>query len=77
MAPPAGAKQAPWALDLKTALIWGALACLSAIAVMPYLMQLTPQAFAQLRTPLSAFTHFSADIVLHVLVPFTSLAPNA
>ena len=47
------------------------------MAVMPYLMQLTPQAFAQLRTPLSAFTHFSADIVLHVLVPFTSLAPNA
>ena len=55
MAMPAGARQATWALDLKTALIWGVLAGLSAIALMPYLMQLTPQAFAQLRIPLPAF----------------------
>ena len=54
MAAPLQARPAPWALDLKTALVWGLLAGLSAIAVMPYLMQLTPQAFANIRIPLPA-----------------------
>lgn len=43
-----------WALDLKTAAVWGLLAGVSAVAVMPYLMQLTPQAFEHLRIPLPA-----------------------
>jgi len=47
-------KQASWPLDLKTAAVWGLLAGLSAIAVMPYLMQLTPQTFENLRIPLPA-----------------------
>lgn len=52
LAPP---RKAPWALDLRTAVVWGVLAGLSTIAVMPYLMQLTPQAFAQVRIPMPAF----------------------
>lgn len=44
----------PWTLDLKTAAAWGLLAGLSAMAVMPYLMQLTPQAFEELSIPLPA-----------------------
>jgi hypothetical protein len=77
MAMPAGARQAPWALDLKTALIWSVLAGLSAIALMPYLLQPAPQAFTRMRIPLPGFSHFSSDIVLHVFAPFTSVAPNA
>ena len=52
---PADATHAPWRLDLKTALVWGMLAGVSAVALMPYLMQLTPQSFANLRIPLPAF----------------------
>lgn len=37
--------KAPWKPDLATAVIWGVLAGLSAIAVLPYLQQLTPEAF--------------------------------
>ncbi|MCI4568994.1 CPBP family intramembrane glutamic endopeptidase [Lysobacter sp. CFH 32150] len=44
----------PWNLDVRTAALWGLLAGLSAMAVMPYLMQLTPQAFEGLRIPLPA-----------------------
>ncbi len=38
---------AAWKSDLKVAAIWGVLAGLSVLAVMPYLMQLMPEAFAQ------------------------------
>ena len=48
------AKPVSWSLDVKTAGVWGLLAGLSAVAVMPYLMQLTPQAFENLRIPLPA-----------------------
>ena len=48
------AKPVSWALDAKTAMAWGLLAGLSAIAVMPYMMQLMPQAFENLRIPLPA-----------------------
>src|SRR5688572_10517690 len=54
MSAPEMSKPAPWALDVKTAVAWGLLAGLSAIAVMPYLMQLMPQAFENLRIPLPA-----------------------
>ncbi len=43
-----------WPLDVKTAAIWGLLAGLSAMAVVPYMMQLMPQAFENLRIPLPA-----------------------
>lgn len=49
------ASNAPWALDLKTATVWGLLAGVSTVAVMPYLMQLTPQVFEKLQIPLPAF----------------------
>lgn len=55
----AGAK-ASWALDLRTAAIWGVLAALSAVAVLPYLMQLTPQAFEKVPMPLPAFAALQA-----------------
>lgn len=48
------AKPVPWTLDVKTAVAWGLLAGLSAVAVMPYMMQLMPQAFENLRIPLPA-----------------------
>ena len=48
------AKPVSWSLDVKTAAVWGLLAGLSAIAVMPYMMQLMPQAFENLRIPLPA-----------------------
>ena len=43
--------RAPWKPDLKTAATWGVLAGLSAVAVLPYLQRLTPEAFANV--PLS------------------------
>ena len=45
---------APWSLDVRTAAIWGVLAGLSAMAVIPYMMQVMPQAFENLRIPLPA-----------------------
>jgi membrane protease YdiL (CAAX protease family) len=41
-------RDAPWKPDLKVAAIWGLLAGLSAVAVLPYLRQLTPQAFEKI-----------------------------
>lgn len=32
-----------WTLDAATALAWGALAALSTVAVLPYLLQLVPE----------------------------------
>jgi hypothetical protein len=37
----------PWKPDLKTAATWGVLAGLSAVAVLPYLRRLAPEAFAK------------------------------
>ena len=54
MSAPELAKPVSWALDGKTAAVWGVLAGLSAIAVMPYMMQIMPQAFENLRMPLPA-----------------------
>jgi len=44
--PPTKAR-APWKPDLATAATWGVLAGLSAVAVLPYLRRLTPEAFAK------------------------------
>ncbi len=46
---------ANWTLDRRTAAVWGLLAGLSAMAVLPYLMQLQPELFAKLPVPLPAF----------------------
>lgn len=43
----APAPGAPWKPDLKVAATWGLLAGLSAVAVLPYLRRLTPEAFAK------------------------------
>ena len=48
------AQPVSWRLDVKTAAIWGVLAGLSAMAVIPYMMQVMPQAFENLRIPLPA-----------------------
>lgn len=45
----------PWRLDLKIAATWGLLAGLSTVAVMPYLMWLRPESFANLPVPLPVF----------------------
>ncbi len=46
--------KAPWKPDLATAAIWGVLAGLSAIAVLPYLQQLMPEAFEKVHLPFPA-----------------------
>lgn len=45
----------PLSLDLGTAAVWGVLAGLSALAIMPYVMRLMPEAFEKLQIPLQAF----------------------
>lgn len=45
----------PWSLDLRTAAVWGLLAGLSALAIMPYVMQLMPELFEKLQIPLPVF----------------------
>lgn len=45
----------PWKQDAKVTLIWGVLAALSAVALMPYLRQTMPGVFDTLRIPLPAF----------------------
>lgn len=45
----------PWSLDLRTAAVWGLLPGLSALAIMPYLLQLIPETFAKLKMPLPVF----------------------
>lgn len=52
--------RATWKQDTKLALIWGALAALSAIAVIPYLQQSMPGAFDTLRIPLPVFVAIQA-----------------
>ncbi|HSM11419.1 MAG TPA: CPBP family intramembrane glutamic endopeptidase [Lysobacter sp.] len=47
--------QRPWSLDLRTAAVWGVLAGLSAVAVMPYVLQLMPETFEKLQVPLPVF----------------------
>ncbi len=54
------ARNIPWALHIKVAAIWGGLAGLSAVAVLPYLMQVTPQAFETIRMPLPALAALQA-----------------
>ncbi len=49
-----------WRLDIKTAAAWGMLGALSAVAVLPYLMQVMPEPFAKLRIPLPAFVALQA-----------------
>lgn len=53
-------RRAGWPLDLKTAAVWGLLAALSAVALMPYLMQLMPETFEKLPVPLPAFVTLQA-----------------
>lgn len=45
----------PWSLDLRTAAVWGVLAGLSALAIMPYLLRLMPEVFEKLQMPLPVF----------------------
>ncbi|MEJ7745989.1 MAG: CPBP family intramembrane glutamic endopeptidase [Luteimonas sp.] len=49
-----------WKQDGKLALIWGALAAVSAVAVIPYLQQTMPGAFDKLRIPFAAFVALQA-----------------
>lgn len=68
-APPAPA----WKPDIKTALTWGLLAGLSAVAVLPYLRRLTPEAFAKtsLSFPvLAALQGLQAFVLLGLLALF-------
>ncbi len=44
----------PFRFDLKIAAIWGVLAGLAVLALMPYLLQLMPEAFEKLPVPLPA-----------------------
>jgi len=52
---PPMAPRHPWSLDLRAAAVWGTLAGLSAVAVMPYVLQLMPEAFEKLQVPLPVF----------------------
>lgn len=63
----------PWSLDLKTAAAWGLLAGLSALAIMPYLLQLMPEMFEKLQVPLSVFV-FIQGVQAMVLIGLASLA---
>lgn len=62
-----------WKPDIKTALTWGLLAGLSAVAVLPYLRRLTPEAFAKtsLSFPvLAAVQGLQAFVLLGLLALF-------
>ena len=62
-----------WKPDIKTALTWGLLAGLSAVAVLPYLRRLTPEAFAKtsLSFPvLAALQGLQAFVLLGLLALF-------
>ncbi|HVI58374.1 MAG TPA: CPBP family intramembrane glutamic endopeptidase [Luteimonas sp.] len=71
--PPAAtaAPRRAWAPDLKIAATWGVLAALSTLAVLPYLRQLTPQAFEKI--PVS-FPVLAAAQSLQALVLLGGLA---
>lgn len=49
-----------WKQDGKLALIWGVLAAVSAVALIPYLQQTMPGAFDKLRIPFPAFVALQA-----------------
>jgi membrane protease YdiL (CAAX protease family) len=62
-----------WTPDIKAALTWGLLAGLSAVAVLPYLQRLTPEAFAKtsLSFPvLAAAQGLQAFVLLGLLALF-------
>lgn len=63
----------PWSLDLRTAAVWGVLAGLSALAIMPYVLQLMPEAFAKLTMPLPVFVLIQV-VQATVLLGLLSLA---
>ncbi len=50
----------PWKQDAQVALIWGVLAALSAVALIPYLRQTMPGVFDTLRIPFPAFVAVQA-----------------
>ena len=54
------APRTPWKQDLKVALIWGVLAGLSAVALVPYLLQTMPGVFETLSIPFPAFVAVQA-----------------
>jgi len=56
----AGESRIPWTQDLKLALIWGVLAGLSAVALVPYLLQTMPRVFETLSIPFPAFVALQA-----------------
>lgn len=45
----------PWKTDLKVAVAWGLLAGLSTVALLPYLLQLTPALAEKITIPMPAF----------------------
>lgn len=51
---PTSAPAAAWKPDLKTALTWGLLAGLSAVAVLPYILRHSPEALARTQMPFAA-----------------------
>lgn len=69
--PPPAATRRPWKPDLKVAAAWGVLAAASTLAVLPYLQQLTPQAFEKI--PVS-FPVLAAAQSLQALVLLGCLA---
>lgn len=56
----AGEPGVPWKQDLKLALIWGVLAGLSALALVPYLLQTMPGVFETLSITFPAFVLIQA-----------------
>ena len=70
---PSTQARAPWAPDIKAAATWGLLAGLSAVAVLPYMRRLTPEAFAKtsLSFPaLAAVQGLQAFVLLGLLAFF-------
>jgi len=64
------AQRTPWKQDAKLALLWGVLAALSAVALIPYLRQTMPGVFDTLRIPFPAFVvvqAFQAFVLLGAL----------
>lgn len=72
---PSTPARAPWAPDIKAAATWGLLAGLSAVAVLPYMRRLTPEAFAKtsLSFPMLAVAQGLQAFVLLGLLAFFGL----
>ena len=63
----ASGARVPWKHDARLALIWGVLAALAAVALVPYLLQTMPGVFEKLRIPFPAVVAIQAFQALVVL----------